>query len=261
MEVVELEKFEDLDPWIKKNIKGSNLLYRGQSNHEWGLETTLEREFGGKMAIDAYYRRILIAQPQIETFTGEKWNLPDYSEYESWVQTCKSDSINFSWDFPGYEFMAYLRHHGYPSPLLDWSKSPFVAAFFAFRHAKKGKVSIYAYSEYPNQFKSGQSGKPLIKVLGPYIKSHKRHFQQQSWYTISAMIQPPIHTDDPYYANHESVFSTSNNEQDALWKFNIPASESLPALRHLNRYNLNAFSLFGSEESLCETLAYRAFKD
>ena len=45
--------------------------------------------------------------------------------------------------------------------------------------------------------------------------------------------------------------------QDVLWKFNIPWSERMRVLRLLDAYNLNAFSLFESEECLMETLAIR----
>jgi hypothetical protein len=42
-------------------------------------------------------------------------------------------------------------------------------------------------------------------------------------------------------------------EQDFLWKYNLPSCERLEVLRMLDAYNLNAFSLFGSDESLLET--------
>ncbi len=60
------------------------------------------------------------------------------------------------------------------------------------------------------------------------------------------------------FANHEDVFNSRQpTEQDLLWKIVIPADERAKVLAHLDEFNLNAYSLFGSEESLMETLAYR----
>jgi hypothetical protein len=56
---------------------------------------------------------------------------------------------------------------------------------------------------------------------------------------------------------HEGVFSRNQLNQDLLWKFIIPSTERVKALRLLDAYNLNAYSLFESEESLMETLAFR----
>jgi len=39
--------------------------------------------------------------------------------------------------------MTRLRHHGFPSPLLDWPQSPYIAAFFAFN--KKGLLKNIFY--------------------------------------------------------------------------------------------------------------------
>jgi hypothetical protein len=61
------------------------------------------------------------------------------------------------------------------------------------------------------------------------------------------------------FAKHEDVFVNINPNQDVLWRLNIPWTQRLKVLKLLDSYNLNAFSLFGSEESLMETLAFREF--
>ena len=76
--------------------------------------------------------------------------------------------------------MVYLRHHGFPSPLIDWSYSPYVAAFFAFRDDSAGKPekrSIYAYCESPEGVKGGALGERTIRPIGPYVRS-QRGFQR-----------------------------------------------------------------------------------
>lgn len=119
MEVIELKRFEEYISWVEKNTGGLNHLFRGQSDSEWKLETTLERYFGKNIGLDYYYRKVCIAKPQIETYTEKEWDIPDHHSYKKWIDKCRGDSIHFSIDFKAYEFMAYLRHHGYPSPLLD----------------------------------------------------------------------------------------------------------------------------------------------
>ncbi len=191
-------------------------------------------------------------KPQIETITDRKWDLPIWPDLDNWWK--EYDNVWHS--LPGYDYLIYLRHHGFPSPLLDWSRSPYVAAQFAFANAYSDQIAIYAYLEYAGRGKVGGSDAPLIKGIGPYVRSHSRHFLQQSEYTVAYQFRK----EGWWYAPHESVFADASEEQDRLWKFTLPATERLRVLRILDDYNLNAFSLFQTEETLLETISLREFE-
>ncbi len=121
---------------------------------------------------------------------------------------------------PHYQYMAYLRHHGFPSPLLDWSRSPFIAAFFALRHAspEDGNRSIYGYCETLSGVKGGAVGERAIRTIGPYVRTHPRHFLQQSAYTVCESLN--IHGNG-YYDSHQATFEGVRPEQDFLWRFDF----------------------------------------
>lgn len=156
--------------------------------------------------------------------------------------------------------LPYLATHMFPSPLLDWSRSPNVAAFFAFREnslVPVAKRSIYAYCA--GTLTGATLYKPMILPLGPYVHTHHRHFRQRSEYTFCANF---VEWDAQWrFDSHEKVFANKhpNQDQDLLWKFDIPSSERDKVLGILSDYNLNAFSLFGSEESLLETMWFREY--
>jgi len=151
--------------------------------------------------------------------------------------------------------MAYVRHHGFPSPLLDWSQSLYIALFFAFHKASvKKRVAIYVYVELLGEGKCGRVGAPKICGLGPYISTHKRHFMQQGQYTISIEKSD----DDWVYCSHEKYFSTASAEdQDYLMKLTLPGDIKNQVLNKLQSMNINAFTLFGSEDSLMDMLAFK----
>jgi hypothetical protein len=192
--------------------------------------------------------------PEVKTFAGV-----DVPEYDP--EVCKPFlkpellyNIGDIFPTPVYRYMAYLRHFGFPSPFLDWSRSPFVAAFFAFRDdplRQPKKRAIFAYCRKPTGVSGGTLGRPVICQLGPYLQTHKRHFQQRCDYTICGTY------DENYgwcFDSHQKVFDLAHPQQDYLWKFELPSTEREKVLRVLSDYNLNAYSLFSSEESLLETM-------
>ncbi len=230
----------------------SDLLFRGQANHDWELETTLERVTPKSRELAEYYRAVAVAKTQIETFTNRTWEEIDYPSLR---QTFADyDSLRSS-KLPHYDFLVYLRHHGFPSPLLDWTRSFYVAAFFAFNSPKAERVSIFVYQEHSGSGKSSSSGAAQIRALGPHVRSHPRHFLQQGEYTLCGQYVEGSWC----FAPHSAVFARNKESQDKLWKFTVPASEATKVTKQLDAYNINAFSLFQSEESLMATLAARAF--
>jgi hypothetical protein len=231
----------------------SPLLFRGHANAVWRLETTLERVEPQRRKLTDYYQVVSRIRHEAETFTGTEWDVPTPDRYREWAG--KTDL--HPGEYPAYEYLLWLRHYGFPSPLLDWTRSAFIAAYFAFGYPEASaaeRVGIYAFLEYSKGGKVWTKTEPHIMGLGPYVKGHRRHFLQQSEYTICV-----AYDEGWKYASHESVFSLGGEEQDLLWKFTIPSSERATALRYLEQFNITGYSLYGSDESLFHTLALREF--
>jgi hypothetical protein len=90
--------------------------------------------------------------------------------------------------------------------------------------------------------------------MGHYVQSDRRHFRQQSDYTICMRFEQPHGW---FFASHQSVLDQVRSDQDFLWRFDLPSSERVNILGALDGYNLNAYSLFDSQETLLETMWFR----
>ena len=240
-------------------------LYRGQENSCWPVTTTLERPPDGReMSFQHYYESIYRAKPEIESCTDRSWDIPDPSEVGRLTERVEPFARFTAEHFRAWgqvwSYMGHLRHHGFPSPLLDWTRSPYIAAFFAFQRPIKDvekKVSIFVYCKmlnpvkYPKVYSSNQ---PEIYILPKqYFPTHQRHFLQQGEYTICVQNRES----EWRFVPHERAFGRDDPNIDVIWQFNLPAAERLKVLKLLDRSNINAFSLFQSEESLMETMAFR----
>ena len=233
----------------------SPVLFRGHSRASWSLETTLER-FGKRnsSAVD-YVRYLSRVKPSVEAYTEKSFSF-------NWKNDPASN-IAFSLSRIGflegqYEFMVYLRHHGFPTPLLDWSRSLYVALYFACAGSDHDEDSaLFMYVENLGHGKGGCVGAPEIATLGSYVSAHRRHFTQQSEYTacVAKIVE------EWCFHPHESAMGTASDQQDRLEKVLMPASLRKTILRKLDSMNINAFSLYGTEEALMQTLAFRELND
>ena len=139
--------------------------YRGHSKVEYRLESTLERHlkiFGKQFNIEKDYQKL----------------------QEKYLKHCKRILLNQSID--GYillpsnlkddDIWAFAQHYQLKTPLLDWTKSFFVALYFAFESQEENQYRvIYELNEFFNV------GEKLI--IEPEIKIGNRINAQKGVFT------------------------------------------------------------------------------
>lgn len=230
------------------------LLFRGQPKAAWKLKSTLERDTKrGQIPVREYYRVADQIRPKIESCTGEQWNI-DIDQVDTWAKELRSP---YMFSLPAPEYLTYLRHYGFPSPILDWTRSPHIAAYFAFNRipCEVKTVAIYAYIEYIGIGKVIEGNGPIISTLPENDLFPERHSRQESAYTVCvAETQSGV-----VFSSHEEAFPLSCTDENLLWKFTLPSSERIRVLKKVDEMNINSHQLFNSTESLMETLALRVF--
>ena len=174
---------------------------------------------------------------------------------------CSLTNHIFNLDLPTENgaFYNLIQHHGYPTPLLDWTLSPYVAAFFAFRNISKknlttDNVRIYIFDQkkWQNdwfQTLAINTPYPHLSIAKFLAIENKRMIPQQSLSMFTNI-------DDI-----ESYIKMKEEERKTkyLYAYDIPISEKNEAIKELEFMGITAASLFPGLDGACESFKEKNF--
>lgn len=223
MQVIRQLKWTSFFKWLtgyfqEKADRRRQLIFRGHRDAEWKLETTLDR-----------FRRFQNDKLR-NRFTTEL--IDEYRRELMHVDSAGTEGLK------GIPMELLARHHGLPSPLMDWTLSPYVAAFFAFANCtavdKRAAIWMLDRAKLPND--------PRIEIIDDYslLRFNQRAIRQRGVFVrvgtgkeLEALVKV------------------------ALTKITIPAREYHRALAELDEMTINWTYLFPDMDGAGRTALFR----
>ncbi|MFA5780071.1 MAG: FRG domain-containing protein [Elusimicrobiota bacterium] len=229
--------WNDYKTFVAAIIQQSNSIFcRGQADSAWKLRTSFHR-VADTITLPQYLDKILPeVQYNICAVYDDLTDLKSENEFAS--------------------FLALVQHYGFPTPMLDWTFSPYIAAYFAYREvndtvpqSENVKVYLFLYDawleEFPQPPFNLRETIEFIGVLRPFAKYNPRIIPQQSGFTVT---------------NVDDMEAYINNKKEGfLHSVLLPVKEKPMVMKELNLMGINEITMFPSIGGICRELKTRFF--
>ncbi|MBD0331606.1 MAG: FRG domain-containing protein [Chitinophagaceae bacterium] len=242
------------------------------------------------------YRKFIDELSENWAFRGQAdatWVLQNAIERTDFIKLYKGIEVDFLAEFqrgarnylnkdetPEHliEWLALMQHHGAPTRLLDFSKSPFIGAYFAFEESvvqQSNYVSVWAINI---DFLKNRSLEELSVRFAEDLRESKNLVDEKLFEKIffdnSCSLIFPV---EPFrmnrrYSLQQSIFVSTGNSYEsfmqqlnflrgdigkAVIKVEMPSQLQKEALRDLQRMNLHRASLFPDLDGYAASLRLR----
>jgi hypothetical protein len=242
-EIVNWTKFVELidaafEPEEWSPLKPPRYVFRGQANASRTLRPSLRREMDGLNALEAL---------EIEGAALRAFQLHANQHLDAATLPPAADVAGW-WSL--------MQHHGAPTRLLDWTPSPYVAAYFAVeRHPESDGVIWTIHGDTVRGHHGAMPRMdsffdPLadsrVYVVAP-SRETARMAAQQTMFTVSANVM----------ADHGEILANTPQPVDkALFiRLVVPAKLKPGFLKRLRRMNITAQALFPGVDGLGRSVA------
>ena len=212
--------------------------FRGHGSNRFRLKTTLHR--AGRHRLERYCAETLLQfRSHAEAVLGMRFNMSDGDDYSM--------------------LLGLAQHHGLPAPLLDWTSSPYIAAFFAFSDAIESSekrqedthVRIYGLTR---DFVTNWAP-PVVTLpyYSPYVASlsilprnNPRLYAQQGQFLVTNV------------ADVESFLCSMEKKlnRKILIAADVPIACASEALEDLQFMGLTAANLFPGLDGVCKMIKH-----
>lgn len=215
-------------------LRGSNhrfrerinpILFRGQGNSGWKLQTKLERT----VEINSLNYDLNEYFANLPDFFGDsELSYEDYEEsgyfYNPSIFNVEKVG-NLLTNGALIKSLSYLRQHEVATPILDWSHDLNIALYWAcsqFNGAESENIAIFTLIEQVNSAFTYNYKTPRIWVTGGYDLNEARAMRQNANYTISALVKDNKLCFVPYPECGEKTLVLNKTTTNFILKLILP---------------------------------------
>lgn len=221
------ENWADFKKWASQARDENGIaVFRGHGSNGFQLRTTLHRV--GRHRLERYCAdQLLQFRGHAEAVLGVRFNMEDRDDYAT--------------------LLGLAQHHGLPTPLLDWTSSPYIAAFFAFADA------IEALGTRPNETHVRIYGltKDFVTNWAPPVVTLPYYSPYVAFISISPRHNPRLYAQQGQFlvtnvAELEGFLCSMEKkvQKSILVAVDIPIACASEALADLHFMGLSAATMF-----------------